>query len=69
MAQDPFPADGVIPFLKPFYDYSWIAALIVAFVLYWVLAFFIKQKGQELEEAGAAAAAAAEPAEPAASVA
>jgi NCS1 family nucleobase:cation symporter-1 len=59
----PFPADGLIPFLKPFYDYSWIAALIVAFVLYWVLAKFIPQKGQEFELAGAAAA------EPAASVA
>jgi NCS1 family nucleobase:cation symporter-1 len=44
----PFGPDGIIPFLKPFYDYSWIAALIVAFVLYWVLARFIPQKGQEL---------------------
>jgi NCS1 family nucleobase:cation symporter-1 len=46
----PFPADGLLPFLKPFYDYSWIAALIVAFVLYWVLARFIPQKGQEFSE-------------------
>jgi NCS1 family nucleobase:cation symporter-1 len=45
----PFPADGIIGFLKPFYDYSWIAALVVAFVLYWVLATFIKQKGQDFE--------------------
>ena len=22
----PFPADGLIPFLKPFYDYSWAVA-------------------------------------------
>ena len=34
-----------------------VGVFFVAFVLYWVLAFFIKQKGQEFEEAGAAAAA------------
>jgi len=33
----PFPADGLIPFLKPFYDYSWVAGLVVAFVVYWAL--------------------------------
>jgi NCS1 family nucleobase:cation symporter-1 len=49
----PFPADGIIPFLKPFYDYSWIAALIVAFVLYWVLARFIPQKEQVVPAAEA----------------
>lgn len=59
----PFPEGGLIPFLKPFYDYSWIAALIVGFVLYWVLAKFIPQKGQEVEEA-APAPAAAEPVAP-----
>ncbi len=44
----PFPPDGLIPFLKPAYDYSWIAALLVAFVLYWVFAKFIPQKGQDV---------------------
>jgi len=34
----PFPADGMIPFLKPLYDYSWVAGLVAAFVLYLVLA-------------------------------
>jgi nucleobase:cation symporter-1, NCS1 family len=34
----PFPADGLIPFLKPLYDYSWVAGLVAAFVLYLVLA-------------------------------
>ena len=53
----PFPAEGLIPFLKSFYDYSWIAALIVAFVLYWALAFFIKERGQEVEDATPASAA------------
>jgi len=33
----PFPADGLIPFLQPFYDYSWVAGLAVAFVVYWAL--------------------------------
>ena len=47
----PFPPDGIIGFLKPFYDYSWLASLIIAFVLYWVLATFIKQKNQDVAEA------------------
>jgi NCS1 family nucleobase:cation symporter-1 len=30
----PFPADGLIPVLKPFYDYSWVAGLLVGLVVY-----------------------------------
>jgi NCS1 family nucleobase:cation symporter-1 len=30
----PFPADGLIPVLKPFYDYSWVAGLVVGLVVY-----------------------------------
>jgi NCS1 family nucleobase:cation symporter-1 len=37
----PFPADGILPFLRPVYDYSWVAGLIVAFVTYWVFARFV----------------------------
>ena len=33
----PFPADGVIPFLKPLYDFSWVAGLIAAFVVFLLL--------------------------------
>ena len=33
----PFPADGLIPVLKPLYDYSWVAGLIAAFLVYLVL--------------------------------
>ncbi|HEY2206806.1 MAG TPA: NCS1 family nucleobase:cation symporter-1 [Pseudonocardia sp.] len=33
----PFPADGLIPFLKPVYDYSWVVGLIVGFAVYWAL--------------------------------
>ncbi|OGO57187.1 MAG: hypothetical protein A2V85_09380 [Chloroflexi bacterium RBG_16_72_14] len=54
----PFPLGGVLPFLKwdltfgefvfnP-YDYSWVVALVVAFVLYWAFAKFIPQRGQDL---------------------
>ncbi|HEY7527323.1 MAG TPA: NCS1 family nucleobase:cation symporter-1 [Candidatus Limnocylindria bacterium] len=30
----PFPADGFIGFLKPIYDYSWVAGLLAAFLAY-----------------------------------
>jgi NCS1 family nucleobase:cation symporter-1 len=33
----PFPADGLIPFLQDFYDYSWLAGLVVSFAVYWAL--------------------------------
>jgi NCS1 family nucleobase:cation symporter-1 len=36
----PFPADGLIPLLKPVYDYSWVAGLIVGFVVYIALQRF-----------------------------
>jgi NCS1 family nucleobase:cation symporter-1 len=35
--QGPFPADGIIPFLKPLYDYSWVVGLVAAFLIYMVL--------------------------------
>jgi NCS1 family nucleobase:cation symporter-1 len=33
----PFPEDGLIPFLRIFYDYSWLVGLVAAFVVYLVL--------------------------------
>ncbi|WP_158892814.1 NCS1 family nucleobase:cation symporter-1 [Amycolatopsis anabasis] len=36
-SQGPFPADGLIPFLKPIYDYSWVAGLVGAFAVYIML--------------------------------
>jgi NCS1 family nucleobase:cation symporter-1 len=33
----PFPADGLIPLLKPVYDYSWVAGLVVGFGVYLLL--------------------------------
>ncbi len=59
----PFPEGGLIGFLKfelPWggflYDYSWVVGLVVAFLLYWVLATVFPQTRPE------AAPAAAEPA-------
>jgi NCS1 family nucleobase:cation symporter-1 len=33
----PFPANGLIPALKPLYDYSWVLGLGVGFAVYLVL--------------------------------
>jgi nucleobase:cation symporter-1, NCS1 family len=33
----PFPADGLIPFLKPLYDYNWVVGLVGAFVVFALL--------------------------------
>ena len=35
--QGPFPADGLIPFLKPLYDYSWVVGLLAGFLAYTAL--------------------------------
>ena len=48
----PFPADGLIPFLKPFYDYSWAVGLAVAFVLYGGLTLTVGKKHIEAQTAG-----------------
>ncbi len=45
----PFPADGLIPFLKPFYDYSWVVGLVVAFVLYGALTLTVGKKQIEAQ--------------------
>ncbi len=53
--QGPFPANGIIGFLKspfPFADYSWVVGLIVSFVLYWAFTRFVPQR----ETAGTVAA-------------
>jgi NCS1 family nucleobase:cation symporter-1 len=50
----PFPADGLIPFLKPLYDYNWLVGLVAAFVTY--LAFSLsgdKNKEESSERHGA----------------
>jgi NCS1 family nucleobase:cation symporter-1 len=40
----PFPADGIVPFLKPFYSYSWLVGLVVSFVIYGLLAITVGKK-------------------------
>ena len=34
----PFPEDGLIPFLKPLYDYSWAVGLVAGLLIYLGLA-------------------------------
>jgi NCS1 family nucleobase:cation symporter-1 len=33
----PFPADGLIPVLKPLYDYSWVVGLVASLLTFVVL--------------------------------
>jgi nucleobase:cation symporter-1, NCS1 family len=33
----PFPQGGLIPALKPLYDYNWVVGFAVALILYWGL--------------------------------
>ena len=40
----PFPPDGIIAILKPFYDYGWIAGLLVAGAVYWGLVKLVPGK-------------------------
>src|SRR5690606_20002927 len=35
--EGPFPEDGLIPFLKGFYDYSWVVGLVAASIVYVLL--------------------------------
>jgi NCS1 family nucleobase:cation symporter-1 len=40
----PFPVDGLIPLLKPVYDYSWVASLVVSFLIYGLLTITVGKK-------------------------
>src|SRR5712664_3577253 len=42
--QGPFPADGLIPMLKPLYDYSWAVGFLAGFVVYLVLSLPVRSK-------------------------
>ncbi|MGA8115534.1 MAG: NCS1 family nucleobase:cation symporter-1 [Actinocatenispora sp.] len=42
----PFPADGLLPFLKPLYDYSWAVGLVAALLLYLALSWPAGARGR-----------------------
>ena len=54
----PFPKDGLIPFLKPVYDYSWVAGLVGGFVVYLALTLpgrapeKVEEKASEQQQPG-----------------
>ncbi|HEX2194059.1 MAG TPA: NCS1 family nucleobase:cation symporter-1 [Candidatus Limnocylindria bacterium] len=54
--QGPFPADGLIPLLKPLYDYSWVVGLVVAFLVYVGLHLVAPMREPTVEEAPTPAA-------------
>jgi cytosine/uracil/thiamine/allantoin permease len=51
----PFPSVGLLPFLRPLYDYSWVVGLVVAFVLYYLLMVLFPAEHGEPEQAAAPA--------------
>ena len=46
----PFPANGLIPALKPLYDYSWVVGLGVGFAVYLVLSLPVFGRPDALRE-------------------
>ncbi len=47
----PFPEDGLIPFLKPLYDYSWVIGAVVGYVAYLLLSINAKKTEEEASAA------------------
>jgi len=41
----PFPSDGIIPFLKPLYSYSWVAGFLSALLAYYLLSVAFPVRG------------------------
>jgi NCS1 family nucleobase:cation symporter-1 len=54
--QGPFPADGLIPFLKPLYDYNWLVGFGAGFVVYLVLSLPARNRATEPATTAVAAA-------------
>ena len=46
----PFPEGGLVPLLKPLYDYSWVVGLIVGFLVYAGLTRFLPEKESTMLE-------------------
>jgi NCS1 family nucleobase:cation symporter-1 len=51
----PFPANGIIPVLKPLADYSWVVGLVVSFLVYGVLTMVAPGRQRSAEPAPQAA--------------
>jgi NCS1 family nucleobase:cation symporter-1 len=49
----PFPADGLIPFLQPLYDYSWAVGLAAGFLVYLGLSLSSAPRSAALPDEGA----------------
>ncbi|MEP6461846.1 MAG: NCS1 family nucleobase:cation symporter-1 [Frankiaceae bacterium] len=47
--QGPFPTDGLIPFLKPLYNYGWAVGLVAAFAIHTALSLGSRQRVIDLE--------------------
>jgi NCS1 family nucleobase:cation symporter-1 len=41
----PFPEHGLIPVLKPLYDYSWAVGLAAGLLVFWVLSALVPERG------------------------
>jgi NCS1 family nucleobase:cation symporter-1 len=52
--QGPFPAGGLIPVLRPLYDYGWLVAILPAFAVYLVLSRLFPATATESETAATA---------------
>jgi NCS1 family nucleobase:cation symporter-1 len=48
--EGPFPVDGLIPFLKPLYDYSWVVGLVAGFLIYVILTMIAPMRESTEEE-------------------
>jgi NCS1 family nucleobase:cation symporter-1 len=44
--QGPFPGDGLIPFLRPLYSYSWVVGLLSAILAYYALSVLFPARGR-----------------------
>jgi NCS1 family nucleobase:cation symporter-1 len=59
----PFPSGGIVPFLKPLYDYSWVVGLVVSGALYAILTLTVGKKhvADQLAQVASPTAPAASP--------
>lgn len=51
----PFPEDGLIPILRPLYDFNWLVAFAVGLLVHWALATFVPAESHRVDAAERAA--------------